>query len=306
MKNLIKLILEFSKGLKNQKIETTRIFPSRNQFQSYFEKSVDKKIKNLKIDKNFLTIGSCFSVRIANYAFKKNNEFIYEKNSFNFLANWGRVYTVANLNEIVEYTLDNNKKIHIEKQKDFFFDPLREDSISLSDSENKCYQNIINHRKFSKEAFKNASTILLILGLNEVWYDKEKKIYWGTKPSNDIFLKHENRFEVINLNYKYNFETLEKLINNLKNFNNKLNIVLSLGPVPQEAVYSSSNILEAFFYNKSVLRAVINELVEKNKNFLSYFPLFEYLYFNNPLILKSDNRHINDIYIEKALKLLDN
>ena len=33
---------------------------------------------------------------------------------------------------------------------------------------------------------------------------------------------------------------------------------------------------------------------------------FEYLYFNNPLILKSDNRHINDIYIEKALKLLDN
>jgi len=48
----------------------------------------------------------------------------------------------------------------------------------------------------------------------------------------------------------------------------------------------------------------VNKVISKNFKNVTYSPLFEYLFFKNPIVLKADNRHVNDYYVKKALNLI--
>jgi hypothetical protein len=86
--------------------------------------------------------------------------------------------------------------------------------------------------------------------------------------------------------------------------NTSVNIILTLGVVPPEATYLGQSILENFFISQGEIRNVVNKIIiRKNKN-VTYFPLFEYLFFRNPFVFKADNRHINEYYVKKVLNLL--
>ena len=63
---------------------------------------------------------------------------------FNFSANWGRVYTVKNLRQIIDYSLNNTTPILIEKFKDNFFDPIREHSVGSNISKKTLEKSIYN------------------------------------------------------------------------------------------------------------------------------------------------------------------
>ena len=77
-----------------------------------------------------------------------------------------------------------------------------------------------------------------------------------------------------------------------------------MGVVPPEATYLGQSILENFFLSQGELRSTVNKIISKKNKNVTYFPLFEYLFFRNPFIFKADNRHINDYYVKKVLNLL--
>lgn len=310
MKNKIKLLLEISKAfLQSKECKNLRAYPKTSEFFSYFEKiiKINKTFEKVNIDQNCIVIGSCFSVRLAHFFYKSLDSILYEKNKYNLAANWGRVYSTANLSQIINYSIDNQREIFIAKKNKSFFDILREDSVSCINNKSLLSSNIIKHRQASYEAIKNASTIFIVLGINEVWFEKYKKIFWAVKPDNQ-FINNENySFEVINLTYKQNLDFLRDVISKIKKINSNIDIVFALGPVPQDATYYSSNIVEDFFLAKSQIRLVINEIQSDfNDNKIHYFPLYEIVHFFNPLMLKSDSRHINDYYVDRILRLIKN
>ena len=249
MKNILKLILEIFKGIDKKKITDTRIAPSSGQYDSYFDKIIlnNNLLAKLKKDKNLLVLGSCFSLRVSQFINRNFKTKIYEENKFNLSVNWGRVYTIKNIEQIIQYSVFK-KKIIIEKNENTFFDPLREDMVSIHDNREKLKLSILNHRKQSLDAFKNASSIILILGINEIWYDKLYKFYWGTKPSSYIISNNPNRFVFKKITYKEMYLSLIHSIKLLRKINPSVKIVLSLGVVPPEAMYLGQSILENFFF----------------------------------------------------------
>ena len=71
----------------------------------------------------------------------------------------------------------------------------------------------------------------------------------------------------------------------LKKINPSVKIVLSLGVVPPEATYLGQSILENFFLSQGEIRNVVNKIIIKKHKNITYFPLFEYLFFRNPTVL---------------------
>ena len=305
MKNILKLFKEIIKGLGKKDILDTRIAPSSNQYYSYFNKIFfnNSILSKLKADENSLVLGSCFSLRISDFLNRNFKTKIYEQNKLNLKVNWGRVYSIKNIEQIIQYSV-YKKKIICEESKNIFFDPLREDTISISSDRQKLKESILNHRVQSLKSFKKASSIILVLGTNEICYDKLNKCYWGTKPSSFIIHSKPNRFVFKKITYKEMYLSLINSIKLLKKINPSVKIILTLGVVPPEATYLGQSILENFFISQGEIRNVVNKIIiRKNKN-VTYFPLFEYLFFRNPFVFKADNRHINEYYVKKVLNLL--
>lgn len=305
MKNIIKIFHQLFLGLGKKSVVNTRFVPSSNQYESYFKKIIsnNKILSKLKLDKNSIVLGSCFSIRFADFLQSNFQTTVLEKNIHQLKVNWGRVYNIKNIEQIIEYSI-YKKKILVENNKNNFFDPLREDSISICNSKKEIIKSIINHRKQSLKALKNASSIILVLGINEVWYDKNTKSYWGTKPVSPILNQNINRFSIKKLSENQIYTSLNRSIQLLKKINPSLKIILSLGVVPPEATFVGKSVLENFFLDQGEIRKVVNKVIDKNPKNVTYSPLFEYLFFKNPFVLKADNRHVNDYYVKKALNLI--
>lgn len=305
MKKILKVLLEFFKSLKSETCSNTRLYPKRSQLDNFFLQSIssNKIFKKTVISDKSVVLGSCFSVRIANFFASRFNQKSKEENIHGYMANWGRLYTLKNIEQIIEYTIRPDQNIFIEKNDDYFFDPLREDHVTIENSEEDLKKNIILHREKSKLVLSEADTIILVIGLNEAWYDNKLKIFWGVKPDNKTLQENITRFEIKKFDYEENLVSIKNIIEKLSHINRNLNICFVLGPVPQEAVYASKNIIESFFLDKSAILLAINKIIKKGYSNITYLPFYEYFYVNNPLIFKSDNRHINDFFSEKSMNI---
>ena len=136
IKNLIKDSLEDLKRYfpgeiredKKNNLIQTQIYPSGKNLVKILNIDSKERLKELSISKNskIASLGTCFAEEIAQY-FENEKKAKYiniEKNIFNFSANWGRVYTIKNLLQIISYSLDYNKiPIYVEKHKDIFLTP---------------------------------------------------------------------------------------------------------------------------------------------------------------------------------------
>ena len=111
MKNILKLFKEIIKGLGKKDILDTRIAPSSNQYYSYFNKIFfnNSILSKLKADENSLVLGSCFSLRISDFLNRNFKTKIYEQNKLNLKVNWGRVYSIKNIEQIIQYSVYKKK-----------------------------------------------------------------------------------------------------------------------------------------------------------------------------------------------------
>ena len=106
------------------------------------------------------------------------------------------------------------------------------------------------------------------------------------------------------LSDKQIYLSLNRSIQLLKKINPSIKIILSLGIVPPEVTFIGKSVLENFFVDQGQIRKIVNKVISKNFKKVTYSPLFEYLFFKNPIVLKADNRHVNDYYVKKALNLI--
>ena len=114
LKNFLKdfyqdIIRYFPKKLsKNdkQKLSETQIYPEGTNIIKILNIESKQRLEDLKLAKNSTaaSIGTCFAEELSKYL-KIHTSFLdyidLEKNFFNFSANWGRVYTVKNLKQII-------------------------------------------------------------------------------------------------------------------------------------------------------------------------------------------------------------
>ena len=229
---------------------------------------------------------------------------VLEDNVWNFSANWGRVYTLANLDQIVEYTFENTAVL-IEEMDGKFIDPFRENIVAEFDSECLAKEFIQEHRLQSKKALESADLITITLGQNEAWFDNAMSCFWGSKPSSSLITKQPDRFSAVKFSLNESLERFRVILKRLKSRNPTVKIVITISPVPAYATFSGLNVIADSFADKCMLRTLTEQIIKEHKDFCYYFPSFEATLCDNISSFRADNRHVKRKKIRAIFSLLD-
>jgi len=122
---------------------------------------------------------------------------------------------------------------------------------------------------------REASVVILTLGLVEVWYDRQTDLYLNVAPTYDMVHRHPGRFVVQVSDYAENRARLEQIIDILSRRGRPdLRIIVTVSPVPLHRTFAAADVLVVNTYGKSTLRAVAGDVV-RNHPHVEYFPAYE-------------------------------
>lgn len=317
LKKFIKQLLEIRKfyypgelvSYPKHNLNPTQVYQNGTNFDKNLKNSLLMSLKDLKFKKNFkiASIGTCFAEEISKFlkAEKDLGNYIQlEDNIWESSVDWGRVYTIQNIKQIIEYSTNKKTLIHIEEDKGVFFDPLREAAVKRSKSKKDMLSKIVTHRKLSRSVLEQVDVLVITVGQNEFWEDKEKKICWGVMPPSSIKKKNIERFVVKESNVQQNLKDLKYIVNSILKMNKSIQFLFTVSPVPSEATFLSDDVITQSFAGKCILRSSIHELMKENDKSIFYFPSFEIALAKNQETFRYDNRHVKFSKVTEILSFL--
>ena len=286
-----------------------QLYPEGIRFHEVLAATADELLAGLDFDRaeGVGSIGSCFAEEMSAH-FRKNGMpyRITEENTFGFSADWGRVYTIPSLRQIVQYSFDETFPVLVEEGERGWFDPLREVGVTLrATSRHDAEAAVRSHRAASRRAFEEIGVLGLTLGQNESWVDKTTGLHWASHPKRLGGPVDPARFEVVQPAFQECVGWLEEAIDVLVAANPRLRIVMTVSPVPAHAVFDDPAVITSSFANKCQLRAVAEVVRRSRADRVFYFPSFEAALTYNPRTYRPDNRHVKRAVIERIFGMLD-
>jgi hypothetical protein len=145
------------------------------------------------------------------------------------------------------------------------------------------------YRQETSERFGQADLFIIVLGLSEVWCNKETgDVFWRAIPYGQY---DEEKHEFRNTTVDENKENLERIIELVNEHAPHAQIAFIIDPVPLEATFRPMNCIAADMISKSVIRVAVDEVLRDKRQGVHYFPIYELTknYGTNPY--REDNRH---------------
>ncbi len=155
---------------------------------------------------------------------------------------------------------------------------------------------LAQHAQVTKvfQQLQTAQTVVMTLGMTEVWYDKLHDIYLNAAPPLAAIKRNPNRFDFRVLSYQEN-ETflidcvdciLSKAVPGAK-------IILTVSPVALNATFSGRDVILANSQSKATLVALAQTVATGHPQ-VDYFPSYEAVTWSDPLFAwESDRRHVS-------------
>ncbi|WP_250398773.1 GSCFA domain-containing protein [Synechococcus sp. MU1648] len=222
------------------------------------------------------TAGSCFAQHVSR-SLKSNGFKVLDKESCDYSANYGNIYTVAQLLQLAKESIGEIPISNIAWEKDGnFIDALRPGAISSPiNSSDEVTEHRLQHLQAVRSVLKELDVFIFTLGLTEAWIRRKDKVVFPSAPGviagefNDKVYKFKNySFDSIISDFK-EFFRIVKAFRGGKGFKT----ILTVSPVPLTATASKQHILVANTYSKATLRAVAAKLSERSS--IDYFPSYE-------------------------------
>ena len=289
-------------GIPKHGLLSTQVYPKGSNLLPVLLDATKQKLSglNLTLVTPVASIGTCFAEEFANFMLKKGFNYLQKEGDvYSASANWGRVYTIPNLLQIVKYSTDDSYPLILEyceqaDSKDVvgWFDPLRERTRNFFTDKNSAEAALIKHRKASYEALTSCEILVITLGQNEAWVDTGSNIVWAHKPPKSILEKNDDQYSVVEFSYEKNLSDLKEIVNILQTVNKNIKILFTVSPVASQASFSDIDVVTQSFSNKCLLRTVVNYVVSIQPDKLYYFPSFEMVLCDNPRNFCADNRHV--------------
>jgi GSCFA family len=250
----------------------------------------------IKPDQQVVTFGSCFAQHIGRALRGRDFRwFIAErsppgmsddaKTLFNydlFSARTGNIYTASLLLQWVQWAL-KEKPVPDEYwvADGRYFDPFRP---TIEPNGFESLEEMRASRDCAIAAFRRAITetkyFVFTLGLTESWFNKSKGYEYpmcpGTAAGTFDPADHEFTNQTFGFVRTHLFEALTKI----RAVNKRVQVILTVSPVPLTATNSHRHVLVATMESKSILRAVAGQLCANNP-WIDYFPSYEII--NSPV-----------------------
>jgi GSCFA family len=125
------------------------------------------------------------------------------------------------------------------------------------------------------ERLRDATVVIVTLGLAEVWYDRLTGLYLNIAPTFEMVQANPGRFAVTVSDYQENRERFDRICDILTESGPPgLRIVVTVSPVPLHRTFAAEDALTVNTYAKSTLRAVAGDVARARAN-VEYFPAYE-------------------------------
>jgi hypothetical protein len=266
-----------------------------------------------------VSAGSCFASNLIPWIEKEGLEYLRTETlpaQFrnlpenlgyrNFSAAYGNIYTARHLLQLYEQALRVRVPVedrwHIDGK---VIDPFRPGLAYPAESDAEFDLLKASHLNAVLEAFHSATVFVFTLGLTEAWQSKIDGSVFPACPGTISGEFDETKHEFKNFSVTEITEDLKKFIALVRESNPHLRFVITVSPVPLVATATTSHVLLASTYSKSVLRVVAEE-VSQQIDAVSYFPAFEII--TGPQApfeyFEKDRRNVSDLGITEVMTAL--
>ncbi len=295
-------------GVPKHGLNPTQVYPEGINFDEVLLEATRVKAGGFKIKKDtpVSSIGSCFAEEFAHHMISKGYNYLRAPGDrFNASCDWGRVYSIPNLKQIVDYSFDPRFPMLTEKTEAGWFDPLRDHSTPFYKSEEEARAAITSHREDSRKVFTSTEVLAITLGQNEIFRDRSSGLAWARKPPQNIIDRDPGRYHPEELSYESNVEGLKQVVSTLLAKNPKLTLIMTVSPVPAFATFVDPDVVAQSFANKCLLRTVVRTVQAAFPGKIHYFPSFEITLAYNPYTYKSDNRHVKRQAVARIFRIFE-
>jgi len=230
---------------------------------------------------SFFCMGSCFARNVEEYliyAGRKvlSKRIISPKNEWNMRPNGfvNKFTTASMLNElewqisppvINESLFDFSTRGWLDLQLDPGVSPV---SIERA-IERRAY---LIHDYFAR--IRQASIVVLTLGLTEVWRDEFSGRFLNASPSFYSIRREPERYILEITDTQQNFEKLELIWQSIKSLNHSAKLIVTVSPVPISETFSGHDVLVANMRSKSTLRVAAEAFAESHDD-VDYYPSYD-------------------------------
>lgn len=143
-----------------------------------------------------------------------------------------------------------------------------------------------------------ADLVILTLGFVETWYDSETKLFLNRLPPLRFASANPGRFHFSRLNAAKCVSILDEALVMLADL--KINVILTVSPVPLHTTFSTDDCVVANEYSKSALRVCAEELRLRHEN-VDYFPSYEIVRSGGLSNFIEDNIHVEQRVVDMVV-----
>jgi len=195
-----------------------------------------------------------------------------------FPARTGNIYTASSALQWLEGAVDKSKRCY-EMSVDTGGGGVRDYLRSRLEPEpfgsvDECTRSLDRSYDCFLESISTSEVLIFTLGLTERWVNSASGYEYPVCPGTVIGVFDGAMHKFHNLKYHEILASLQNFLAICSRINKSLQIVFTVSPVPLTATFQDDHVLVASSYSKSVLRAVVGELVIESEN-VNYFPSYE-------------------------------
>ncbi|PHQ68137.1 MAG: hypothetical protein COB93_10670 [Sneathiella sp.] len=193
-----------------------------------------------------------------------------------YAARYGNIYSARQMLQLLqEAQTGKPNPRYVWPHKDGYVDALRpriEPEPMASIDEVLALRG--HHLRRVAELLGKTDLMILTLGLTEVWTDRATGRAFPICPGICGGAFSDDLYVLLTQSHSEILADLTEILALLRQFQPKMQLMLTLSPVPLSATASAAHVLLASARAKSVLRSAIGEFTEQNIG-TSYFPAYE-------------------------------
>ena len=151
----------------------------------------------------------------------------------------------------------------------------------------------VEHLAAVRRMFAECEVFVFTLGLTEAWRSTIDGTAYPAPPGRSFGTFDDARYAFDNLGVAANVDALGRFLTLLREINPRVNIILTVSPVPLVATATPDHVLAATIYSKSVLRVAAAEVCKAFER-VAYFASYEIVTatFNHERYVEADRRSI--------------
>ena len=233
--------------------------------------------------------GSCFAANMVPHLEQHGFEYVREEYTRplykriaaenlsygKFSAAYGNVYTPRQLLQLLrrctgQWTPLEDRWV----EKDKIVDPFRPGLRYYARNHREFDLVTSQHLRAVRRAFEAADVFVFTLGLTEAWISTLDGAVFPACPGTVAGTFDPTQHQFVNFSISDVRNDLLAAIVELRRINPRVDVILTVSPVPLVATASGGHVLIATMYSKSVLRVAAEEVVRGTER-VSYFPAYE-------------------------------